>query len=106
MVQILAYSLHLLQSLDIGYFLLFKSIYKGFVQKRAITDVTHIDKDDFLEIYLTIRQLALSIANIKAGFTGTGLHPIDPGRVLCKLQNKTQYNQIATELALTQLLDK
>jgi hypothetical protein len=98
-LQMPAHSLHLFQPLDVGCFSPLKSIYGGLVQKKVMAGVNHIDKVDFLELYLQVRSLALSTTNIKGGFAGAGLYPIDLGKVLCKLQNKGLVNNtIAIEL--------
>jgi hypothetical protein len=91
-LQMPAYSSHLLQPLDVGCFSPLKSIYSGLVQKKVMAGVNHIDKVDFLELYLQARSLALSTTNIKGGFAGASLHPINLGKVLCKLQNKGLVN--------------
>jgi hypothetical protein len=47
--------------------------------------VNHIDKDDFLTIYLEIRDKVYSIQNIKSGFLVTGISLFNPEYVLSRL---------------------
>ena len=48
--------------------------------------IHHIDKPIFLELYQKARLAALSSRNIRSGFAATGLVPLNPDRVLSKLQ--------------------
>jgi len=59
-----------------------------------LIDVNHIDKQDFLPIYLQARQQALSSSNIKSGFKATGLLPLDPNQILSRLQIKSNNKSI------------
>lgn len=45
----------------------------------------HIDKTDFLSLYPTARERALTRANIYGGFAGAGLKPLDKEQVLSKI---------------------
>ena len=47
-----------------------------------------ICKDDFLFLYPSAHQHALSLFNIQSRFTATGLFPFSPERVLVKLSIK------------------
>jgi hypothetical protein len=45
------YSFHLLQLLDVGYFIVLKRAYGQLVESKTSLDVNHIDKFDFLIAY-------------------------------------------------------
>jgi hypothetical protein len=55
------------------------------VSELARQGVFHIDKQDFLQIYPSIRETVFSERNIQAGFRATGLVPACPERVLSSL---------------------
>jgi hypothetical protein len=81
-----AYSSHLLQPLDVGCFPPLKTIYGRKVQEKMLAGIHHIDKQEFLPIYLEARRQALLPSNIRSGFMATGLFPLDPNKVLSRLQ--------------------
>ncbi|KJZ68588.1 hypothetical protein HIM_12021 [Hirsutella minnesotensis 3608] len=81
-----AHSSHILQPLDVGCFSPLKTIYGRKVQEKMLAGTHHIDKQDFLPIYLEARRQALSPSNIRSGFLATGLFPFNPDRVLSRLQ--------------------
>ncbi|KJZ68819.1 hypothetical protein HIM_11793 [Hirsutella minnesotensis 3608] len=85
-LQMPAHSSHLLQPLDVGCFSPLKTIYGRKVQEKMLAGIHHIDKQDFLPMYLEARRQALSPSNIRSGFMATGLFPFDPNRVLSRLQ--------------------
>ncbi|KAM4055681.1 DDE superfamily endonuclease [Hirsutella rhossiliensis] len=72
--------------LDVGCFSPLKTIYGRKVQEKMLAGIHHIDKQDFLPMYLDARRQALSPSNIRSGFMATGLFPFDPNRVLSRLQ--------------------
>jgi hypothetical protein len=76
---------HLLQPLDVGCFSPLKVAYGHQVSELARQRVFHIDKQDFLQIYLSIRRTVLSEQNIQASFRATGLVPACAERVLSSL---------------------
>jgi hypothetical protein len=80
-----AHTSHLLQPLDVSCFSPIKHFYGQEVLKLIRVGVHHIDKEDFLIIYPSVRALALNEKNIKSGFRATGLIPYDPQRVLSNL---------------------
>jgi hypothetical protein len=80
-----AHTSHLLQPLDVGCFSPLKRAYGRQVSELARQGVFHIDKIDFLQIYLSIRETVFSEQNIQAGFRGTGLVPASAERVLSSL---------------------
>jgi hypothetical protein len=65
-----------------------KQAYRQEVEKRMGLDINHIDKDEFLTIYSSVRAAALSEKNIQSGFRATGLAPYDPEQVLSQLNTK------------------
>jgi DDE superfamily endonuclease len=83
------HSSHLLQPLDVACFSPLKRAYSREIQQLIRQGIHHIDKDDFLAAYASIRTLALSETNIKSGFQATGLIPFDPQRILIVLPIKT-----------------
>jgi hypothetical protein len=83
------HSSHLLQPLDVVCFSPLKRVYSREIQQLIRQGIYHIDKDDFLAAYASIRILALSETNIKSGFQATGLIPFDPQRILTVLPIKT-----------------
>ncbi|KAM4061094.1 DDE superfamily endonuclease [Hirsutella rhossiliensis] len=85
-LQMPAHSSHLLQPLDVRYYSPLKTIYGRKVQEKMLAGIHHIDKQDFLPIYLEARRQALSPSNIRSGFMATGLFPFDPNGVLSRLQ--------------------
>jgi len=76
---------HLLQPLDVGVFGPLKRAYGKLVEDMMVGGNNHIDKADFLSLYPTARERALTRANIYGGFAGAGLKPLDKKRVLAKI---------------------
>lgn len=69
-----------------------KTIYGRKVQEKMLAGVNHIDKEDFLALYVGARRQALSPANIRSGFMATGLAPFNPTRVLSRLRVQVDRN--------------
>ena len=84
-LYILLYILYLLQLLDIGYFLPLKIVYRNQIYKLVYQRVFYINKVDFLQIYLSIRNIVFILQNIYASFQVLGLVPIYPKYVLLLL---------------------
>jgi hypothetical protein len=84
-IYIPAYSSHLLQPLDVGYFGILKHFYSQYVQNIARIGTTHINKLDFLNIYPTVYIATYKSSVIIDSFTGSGIIPYSPERVLQKL---------------------
>lgn len=80
-----AHTSHLLQPLDVSCYSPLKVAYGREVQELARQAVYHIDKEDFLQIYIKVRPAVFTEQNIKSGFLATGLIPYDPQRVLSSL---------------------
>jgi hypothetical protein len=79
------HSSHLLQPLDVGCFSPLKHAYGREVQELARQGVFHVDKQDFLQTYQSIRGTVFTQQNIQAGFQAAGLVPACPERVLSSL---------------------
>jgi DDE superfamily endonuclease len=80
-----AHSSHLLQPLDIGCFSVLKRAYSRFISDLARVAYNHIDKFDFLADYQQARIKAFQPSIIQSSFATAGLVPINPERVLTKL---------------------
>ena len=52
--------------------------------------VNHINRHEFLPLYMQARQTALHQNNMQTGFAVTGLVPYDPDRVLAQLHTEYQ----------------
>jgi len=59
-----AYTSHLLQPLDIGVFSPLKRAYRMEVQSLMRLGINHIDKEDFIAIYIKIRPNIITQHNI------------------------------------------
>ena len=77
-----AHLLHLLQPLDIGYFLVLKQAYGRLVKQIISRGVNYINKHEFLPLYRQARQAVLHQNNIRAGFAATSLVLYSPDYVL------------------------
>ena len=73
-----AHTSHLLQPLDVSCYSPLKRAYGHEVQDLARQGIHHIDKEEFLSIYIKVRLSVFSSQNIKSGFLATGLLPYDP----------------------------
>jgi hypothetical protein len=76
---------HLLQPLDVGVFGPLKRAYGKLVEEMMVAGNNHIDKEDFLSLYPPAREKVFTRENIRSGFAGAGLNPLDQGRVLEKI---------------------
>jgi hypothetical protein len=80
---------HHLQPLDVGIFAPLASAYKSGVRERSKFIVSYsIDKVDFLEIYRTARDQAITNENIRKAWKTSGLEPLNPEIALAKLPKK------------------
>ena len=80
-----SHSSHLLQPLDVGCFGPLKQAYGRQVEDLMRMNITHISKLEFLCAFRTAYFASMTDKNIQGGFTGAGLVPHDPQRVLLKL---------------------
>jgi hypothetical protein len=76
---------HLLQPLDVGVFGPLKRAYGKLVEGMMMAGNNHIDKEDFLHLYPPTREKVFNQENIRNGFAGAGLKPLDKDRVLKKI---------------------
>lgn len=80
-----AHSSHLLQPLDIGCFAVLKRAYSRLISNQARLGFNHINKLDFLAEYPQAHQETFKQDTIQNSFAAAGLVPLDPERVLSKL---------------------
>lgn len=83
------YSTHLTQAFDMGCFSPLKTTYGRLVFEKAQLEVHHIDKVDFLELYLQARTQTMTEKTTKAAFRAVGIVPFDPQQVLSRLKPRT-----------------
>ncbi len=77
-----AHSSHILQPLDVGCFSPLKREYGKQVEELMRYGQHHIDKSEFISIYILARTRGLCNSNILAGFRAAGLIPFNPHAVL------------------------
>jgi hypothetical protein len=82
------HSSHLLQPLDVGCFGPLKRAYGRQVEDLMRMHINHISKLEFLCAFREAFFASITERNIQGGFTGAGLVPFDPDRVLSKLDVK------------------
>ncbi|EAQ92238.1 hypothetical protein CHGG_00473 [Chaetomium globosum CBS 148.51] len=82
------HSSHCLQPLDASCFAVLKRTYGDLVKEMIALGVYHIHKPRFLELFLEAQKKTFSTRNIASGFRATGLVPLDPTQVLCRLQTR------------------
>jgi DDE superfamily endonuclease len=76
---------HIVQPLDVGCFGALKTIYGQLVRDLCRRGILHVDKEDFLLMYLEARTRVFSEQTIKNSFRATGLVPFNPDYVLSQL---------------------
>jgi hypothetical protein len=79
------HSSHLLQPLDVGCFGPLKTAFSKQNQNLIRNHIFHVTKVDFLSSFYTAFLASFTRENVKAGFSGSGLHPFDPEVVLSQL---------------------
>jgi len=79
------HSSHLLQPLDVGCFGPLKKAYGREIEHLIRCSLTHVSKTDFFPAFYAAHQAAITKSNIKGGFRGAGLVPLDPESVISKL---------------------
>jgi DDE superfamily endonuclease len=80
-----AHSSHLLQPLDVGCFGPLKKAYGKQIEDLIRNNITHVTKEDFFSAFYAAHKAAMTEENIKAGFQGAGLIPLDRERVVSRL---------------------
>ncbi|KAJ5267742.1 hypothetical protein N7478_010550 [Penicillium angulare] len=91
-----AHSSQLLQPLDVGCFAVLKRAYGRLVEIRMRRGFNHVDKLDFLDSYPDARFQEFKPEIIKSSFTAAGLVPLDPDRVISKLNIQLRTPTLAT----------
>jgi hypothetical protein len=79
------HSSHLLQPLDVSCFGPLKQAYGKQVEHLIRSSITHISKTEFFPAFYAAFQASLTEKNIKGGFRGAGLIPLDPESIIQKL---------------------
>lgn len=79
------HSSHILQPLDVGCFGPLKKSYGRLIEEKVRAGVTHVAKEDFLSAFSAAFQDSLTEKNVQGGFRGTGLVPLDPTKVMTRL---------------------
>ena len=83
-----AHSSHLLQPLDVGCFGPLKRAYGKEIENLVRAYINHITKVEFLSAFKAAFFAAFGEENIRAGFRGSGLVPLNPDAVISKLDVK------------------
>ena len=83
-----AHSSHILQPLDVGCFGPLKKVYGRQIEDLMRARVSHITKAEFFPAFTTAFQATFTEQNIRAGFRGAGLTPLDPESIISKLDIK------------------
>jgi regulator of replication initiation timing len=84
------HSSHLLQPLDFGCSSVLKQAYGREIEHLIRRSITHISKTEFFPAFYAAFQATMTEENIKGGFRGAGLVPLDPESVLSKLDVQLQ----------------
>jgi len=80
-----AHSSHLTQPLDVGCFSVLKRFYGCEINEFIKAHITHITKVEFFLAFQEAYKRSITEVNIKSGFRGAGLVPVDPQAVISKL---------------------
>jgi hypothetical protein len=83
-----AHSSHLLQPLDVGCFGPLKRAYGKEIENLVRAHINHITKVEFLSAFKDAFFAAFGEENVRAGFRGSGLVPLNPDTVISKLDVK------------------
>ena len=98
------HSSHLLQPLDVGCFGPLKRAYGREIEGFMKSLVNHITKAEFLIAFQAAFSKVFTFNNVKAGFSGAGLVPLNPERVLTKLDVKLSTPSPTGSLPTTSVL--
>src|SRR6478609_9261687 len=80
-----AHASHLLQPLDVGCFGPLKQAYGREIEHLIRCSITHISKTEFFSAFYTAFKATFTESNIRGGFRGAGLAPLNPENVISKL---------------------
>lgn len=76
---------HVLQPLDVGYFSPLKTALSNYQDKLFRLHVARIHKIEWLIAYVKARRTAFRHDNVLGGWSGAGLIPLNPEKILRKL---------------------
>ena len=82
---LLPHSSHLIQLLDVGVFSPLKAAMKSQLNKIFRTGIARLQKSEWIENYIIARDKGMTKKNILAGWSGSGLWPINSVRILSEL---------------------
>jgi hypothetical protein len=82
------HSSHLLQPLDVGCFSVLKRAYSREIEKMMRNHIHHITKPDFFLAFHAAFLTTFTPENVRGGFRGAGLVPLDPQKVISQLDIK------------------
>jgi hypothetical protein len=80
-----AHASHLLQPLDVGCFGPLKKAYGREIERLIGCSITHISKTEFFPAFHAAHRATITESNIRGGFRGAGLAPLDPENVISKM---------------------
>jgi hypothetical protein len=80
-----AHASYLLQPLDFSCFRPLKKAYRREIEHLIRCSITYITKTEFFPAFYAAYQATITESNIKAGFRGAGLTPLDPENVILKM---------------------
>jgi hypothetical protein len=79
------HSSHLTQPLDVGVFSSMKAHMTREMDRIIRTGIPRIDKIEWTNAFIKARPHAFTVRNIKSGWSGTGLFPFNPEKVLGRI---------------------
>ncbi|KAJ0125594.1 Uncharacterized protein HZ326_31301 [Fusarium oxysporum f. sp. albedinis] len=79
------HSSHLLQPLDVGCFSVLKQAYSREIKHLIRCSITYVSKTEFFLAFYAAFQATMTEINIKEGFRGAGIVPLDPEYIVSKL---------------------
>jgi DDE superfamily endonuclease len=80
---------HLMQPLDVGVFFPLKQATGCSLKRYYQTGIARLQNAEWFVCFIKARDKALTTKNIKAGWRGAGIYPMDPSKVLQKLPQVT-----------------
>jgi len=83
------HSSHILQPLNVGVFSPLKNAMSSQLSRLYATEITRLQKIEWLEHYVRARSAAITTHNILGGWRGSGLFPTNPHRVLRLISDRS-----------------
>jgi hypothetical protein len=80
-----AHASHLLQPLDVGCFAVLKQAYGREIEHLIRCSITHISKTEFFQAFYAAFKATFTESNIRGGFKGAGIAPLNSETVISKL---------------------